>query len=384
MRTLVMKTENKASIYFDNAASTFLSEKVKLTLLNTLDGFYGNPSSIHSIGEKSKKLLEDARRTFASYFNVEPNKVIFTSGATESNNLAIKGYLETTTKKEIITSRLEHSSIIEVVKKLEKNGYIIHYVDTDDVGRVNPDSLEKLINDNTALVTLGVVNNEIGTIQDYRLIHSICAKHNVCFHSDAAQALGHVDIDWSYFDLITISAHKIHGPKGVGALIITNPNIELSSQIVGGGQENGYRSGTENVVGINAFAVALNEIKKQDTSSIKKLKLYLLDELKRNGIEYLLNGDIEHSSPFILNISLLKYDADTVVKSLSINNVFVSSASACNNNVDEYSHILMALYNSIDRVKSSLRVSFSLYNNLEECSRFAAILGEILRRIAKN
>lgn len=374
-----MKIENtNRTIYFDNAASTFLSEKVKSALVNTLDTFYGNPSSIHMMGERSKKLIEDSRLVFAKYFSVSPKQVIFTSGATESNNLAIKGYLACTDKKEIITSPIEHSSIIEVLKKLEGRGYIVHYVKVDEIGRVDLSSLDSLINSNTALVTIGVVNNEIGTIQDYVSISSICKKHNVPFHTDAAQGLGHVDIDYRYFDLVTISAHKIHGPKGVGSLVIINPKIKITAQLDGGGQENNYRSGTENVSSIYAFSVALKENKSVDYQSIKQLKLAILKGLDDKGIKYLLNGDVEHTSPFILNISLLGYDADTLVKTLSINGVYLSSASACNNNVAGYSHILMALYHSTERTKSALRISFSRFNTLEECHRFAEILFNVL------
>ena len=367
-------------VYFDNAATTQISKKVKTSIFNTIDNFFANPSSIHFLGKKAKKLVEEARKTISSKFGVPTSNIIFTSGATESNNLLIKGHLKTTKKKEIITTTIEHDSILSVFKELEEKGYAVHYLDVDTFGHIDLNELKKIINKNTALLSISVVNSETGAIQNYKEISKICRENHVLFHGDAAQSLGLSNIDYSFFDALTISAHKIHGPKGIGALVFIN-DIALVPEILGGGQENNYRSGTENPAGIYGFKIALQEIDYRDEIYVKTLKEHILNELEKHQIDFKINGDIETDSPFILNLWIKGFDSVTITESLSLNGICVSTGSACINNTTAYSHVILSMFGSEERARSSIRLSFSKFNNIEECDLFVEVLKNIIYKL---
>ena len=286
-------------IYLDNAASTQIHEDVLNSMLPYLKEQYGNPSSIHRYGRLTRKAIHKARKQIASLINADPAEILITSGGTESNNTVLMGISSQFPSGQIITSSIEHDAILEPCKKLSTNGFQVDYLPVDKFGMINLSDLENIISENTCLVSVMFGNNEVGTIQPIVEISKICHKHNVLFHTDAVQAVGklHVNVDELGVDLLSISSHKLHGPKGIGALYIKN-GVKINPLILGGGQEFRLRSGTENVASIVGFGqaceIAQNHLD-ENISYVKKLQTLLVEKVLDQIPETTFNGHFEFS-----------------------------------------------------------------------------------------
>ena len=352
-------------IYLDNASTTQVSKEV-IKEINRFDlNEYGNPSSIHEFGERALKAMNSARKTLASEINCKPWEIVFTSGSTESNNLAFFGLSRSELgkkKKKIIISAIEHSSIFEICNVLKKEGFKITEIPVDNMGLLNIDMLKKEIDKNTLLVSIIHVNNEIGIIQDIEPIGKICKERGVIFHSDCAQSFGKIKIDVNKIgiNLLTASAHKIRGSKGIGFLYLKG-RVKINPIIYGGGQERGLRGGTENVSGIIGFAKALKIIKKINKEKIKEVRDYFISELEKIGGR--INGSKEKRIYNNINISF-DADAERIVLFLSDKGIMCSTGSACENRKKTESRVLNAIGLKENEINVSLR--FSLNENINK------------------
>lgn len=357
------------TIYLDNAATTAMSEMAVLSLTPFLRDMYGNPSSLHYLGQTAKEHLEGAREKIAKCINAQPKEIYFTSGGSEGDNQAIisaatNGLLKG--KKHIITTAFEHHAVLHTLKKLAKQGFEITYLDVHENGIVTAKQVENAIREDTSLVTIMYANNEIGTIQPICEIGKICREKGVVFHTDAVQAVGHTPIDVvkDNVDLLTLSAHKFHGPKGVGALYC-RANIRLNTLIEGGAQESRKRAGTENVGGIVSMAAALEEnIENMSKNSEKMLKMRekLIDGLLKIPHSK-LNGDRKMRLPSNVNMCFEGIEGEGLLLHLSARGICASSGSACTSGSLEPSHVLLALGLKHEVAHGSLRLSLSEYND---------------------
>jgi cysteine desulfurase len=356
-------------IYLDNSATTKPYDKV-IEYINYINSnIYGNPSSLHTKGIEAEKLIKKARESIALSLKVSEKEVIFTSGGTESNNLAIRGFLEANPRKgkHLITTKIEHPSVLEVYKHLSQKGYEVDFLEVDTEGIIQLEKLKSLIRSDTALISIIYINNETGAIQKLEEVIPIIKALNkeVVIHVDGVQAYGKIDISPKKLgiDLLAISSHKIHGPKGVGALY-ANKNIKLKPILLGGGQEALLRSGTENVSGICGFGLAAEIINKDlelKLSNVKKIKSFFLNNL----INYVENYDIISSDtalPYILNITFEGLRAEVLLHHLEEKNIFVSTGSACSSRKNVYSHVLSALGLDPRKIEGAIRFSFSANN----------------------
>ena len=367
-------------IYADNAATTAMSDKAIGAMLPYLKEVYGNPSSLYSAGQVAKEALEEARAKIAKYLNAEPREIYFTSGGSEADNQALRSLAlngERKGKKHIISTAFEHHAVLHVLKKLEKEGFEVTYLDVHENGLVTAEQVEKAIRPDTAFVTVMYANNEVGTIQPVREIGEVCKRFNVPFHTDAVQAVGHipVDVKADNIDLLSLSAHKFHGPKGVGALYCRR-GMPLVTLIEGGAQESGRRAGTENVGGIVSMSVALGEACENmsaNTEKLIKLRDKLIDGLTKIPHSK-LNGDRNARLPSNVNISFEGVEGESLILDLNQRGICVSSGSACTTASLEPSHVLLALGLPHEVAHGSLRLSLSEYNTEEEIDY---ILGEV-------
>ena len=367
-------------IYADNAATTAMSDKAIGAMLPYLKEVYGNPSSLYSAGQVAKEALEEARAKIAKYLNAEPREIYFTSGGSEADNQALRSLAlngERKGKKHIISTAFEHHAVLHVLKKLEKEGFEVTYLDVHENGLVTAEQVEKAIRPDTAFVTVMYANNEVGTIQPVREIGEVCKRFNVPFHTDAVQAVGHipVDVKADNIDLLSLSAHKFHGPKGVGALYCRR-GIPLVTLIEGGAQESGRRAGTENVGGIVSMSVALGEACENmsaNTEKLIKLRDKLIDGLTKIPHSK-LNGDRNARLPSNVNISFEGVEGESLILDLNQRGICVSSGSACTTASLEPSHVLLALGLPHEVAHGSLRLSLSEYNTEEEIDY---ILGKV-------
>ena len=367
-------------IYADNAATTAMSDKAIGAMLPYLKEVYGNPSSLYSAGQVAKEALEEERAKIAKYLNAEPREIYFTSGGSEADNQALRSLAlngERKGKKHIISTAFEHHAVLHVLKKLEKEGFEVTYLDVHENGLVTAEQVEKAIRPDTAFVTVMYANNEVGTIQPVREIGEVCKRFNVPFHTDAVQAVGHipVDVKADNIDLLSLSAHKFHGPKGVGALYCRR-GIPLVTLIEGGAQESGRRAGTENVGGIVSMSVALGEACENmsaNTEKLIKLRDKLIDGLTKIPHSK-LNGDRNARLPSNVNISFEGVEGESLILDLNQRGICVSSGSACTTASLEPSHVLLALGLPHEVAHGSLRLSLSEYNTEEEIDY---ILGEV-------
>ena len=372
-------------IYLDNAATTPLDEKVLKAMTPYFLEKYGNASSLHSKGQEAKFALEESRKIIAKSINAGTDEIIFTSGGTESNNLAIKGlafaYPE---KKHIIISRIEHDSVLNACKFLESKGYEITYLNVDKDGFVNLRELEKAITSNTLLVSIINGNNEIGTIQDLEKIGKICKERKVFFHTDACQSYTKTEINVKKqnLDLVTLNAHKIHGPKGVGALYLRQ-GIKITPMAHGGGHEKGLRAGTENISGIVGFAEAVKVIKKSDVEKMTKLRNLLISGLEKiKGSN--LNGPIgEKRLCNNINFSFEGVEGEAIGGYLDAKGISSSTGSACSSKSLEPSHVLLAIGLKPEEAHGSLRLSLSKFNTEEEINIVLEKLPKIIARLRK-
>ena len=364
-------------IYFDNAATTEISEKVISEMMKTMKVNYGNPSSTHSHGRNSKAILELSRKTIAEKFNVNPNEIIFTSGGTESNNMIIKTVAISQNIERIISTKIEHKAVLNSIESIAKErGVTILFLDVDEYGLPNKQQLtEHLENsDEKTLVSLMHINNETGTMIDLEEFGKICKSNNALFHSDTVQTIGHynIDLDKINIDFMTCSAHKFHGPKGVGFAYIKNGQT-VKPLIEGGAQERGYRGGTEsihNIVGLKTAIDISYENLENDSKKVKELKDHFIKTVKERIPETKINGkhNVNESSYAILNLCLpINNDKKTILNfKLDLAGISCSSGSACQSGSSQPSHVLSEMLSDDDMKKISLRFSFSKFNTIKE------------------
>lgn len=374
-------------VYADNAATTPVSKSVFEAMEPFYTKYYGNPSSLYSVGRDAKKPLELARETVADCLGALPNEIFFTSCGSESDNWALKGIVHELVKKgkkHIITSKFEHHAILHSCEALEKEGFEVTYLDVHKDGLVRPEELEAAIREDTALVTIMYANNEIGTIQPIPEIGAICKKHGVLFHTDAVQAAGnvHIDVKEQNIDLLSLSGHKFHAPKGVGVLYIRK-GIKMPNLIDGGAQERGRRAGTENIAGIVGLSVALKEAcatMDERTKRLTKMRDRLINEalkIERSR----LNGDRTKRLPGNINMCFEGIEGESLLLMLDLKGVCASSGSACTSGSLDPSHVLLSIGLPAEIAHGSLRLSFSDQNTEEDIDYIIDILPKIVERL---
>ena len=364
-------------IYFDNAATTEISEKVISEMMKAMKVNYGNPSSTHSHGRNSKVILELSRKTIAEKFNVNPKEIIFTSGGTESNNMIIKTVVIAQNIERIISTKIEHKAVLNSIESIAKErGITILFLDVDEYGVPNKQQLIEYLenSDEKTLVSLMHINNETGTMIDLEEFGKICKSNNALFHSDTVQTIGHynIDLDKINIDFMTCSAHKFHGPKGVGFAYIKNGQT-VKPFIEGGAQERGYRGGTEsihNIVGLKTAIDISYENLENDSKKVKELKDHFIKTVMERIPETKINGkhNINESSYAILNLCLpINSDKKTILNfKLDLAGISCSSGSACQSGSSQPSHVLSEMLSDDDMKKISLRFSFSKFNTIKE------------------
>ena len=362
--TSVGKRKEKGHvIYADNAATTKMSEAAVQTMVSVINEDYGNPSSLYSIGQRAKEILEEARKTVAEAIGAEPQEILFTSGGSEADNQAIRSMAEEGRKKgktHIVSTAFEHHAVLHTLEKLKKEGFEVTLLDVHEDGLVRPEEVEQALREDTCLVTVMYANNEIGTVQPIREIGAICRKHGVPFHTDAVQAVGHipVNVKADQTDLLSASAHKFHGPKGVGFLYARR-GIRLTNLIEGGAQERGKRAGTENVPGIAAMATALKEAvgnMERNAALMEARRDQLIEGLRRIP-HSALNGDAKHRLPGNVNFCFEGIEGESLLLLLDDKGIEASSGSACTSGSLDPSHVLLAIGRVHDVAHGSLRLS---------------------------
>ncbi|MDF2670332.1 MAG: cysteine desulfurase [Paenibacillus sp.] len=379
------------SIYLDHAATTAVHPQVWEAMLPYFTNQYGNPSSLHSFGRETKIALSRARDGIAECLNCSPAEWMFTGSGTESDNTAIFGaaarYGQASGKRHLITTQIEHHAVLHACRHLEKQGYEVTYLPVDQSGLVKLADVEAAIRHDTFLISVMYGNNEVGTVQPIRDIGELARERGIVFHVDAVQALGTEDIQLSAMpvDLMSFSAHKLYGPKGVGALYISK-NISIEPLMFGGSQERKRRAGTENVPGIAGFAKAV-----QLAASNREANVQQLDSLREQllaGIEeeagrdgFILNGSRDNRLPHILNVSFPGIDTDIMLMNLDLNGIAAASGSACTSGSLEVSHVLQAMHLSDEVTKSAIRFSVGMDNDRDQIREVSRRIGTILRRI---
>jgi len=373
-------------IYLDNNATTRVAEEVIAAMLPYLTTYYGNASSMHAFGGDLRHKIDQSRQSVAALLGCEPDEVVFTSGGTESDNTAIRGSLALTSgKKHIITSRVEHPAVRSTCRELQREGYRLTELGVDHLGRLNLEELEQAIDDDTALVSIMYANNESGVIFPIERIARICQSQGVLFHSDAVQAVGKLPVDLSKtpIDLLSLSGHKLHGPKGVGVLYIRR-GTAVAPYLVGGHQEFGKRAGTENVPGIvglgKACELALESIA-QENGHVQALRDRLEEGLLRDCLDAHVNGDRGSRLPNTTNISFEYVEGEAILLLLDCHGICASSGSACTSGSLEPSHVLRAMGVPFTSVHGSIRFSLSRYNTEEEIDTVIREMPGIIRRL---
>lgn len=378
-------------IYLDHAATTPIHPEVRKAMFPFLDQYFGNPSSIHRFGREVRHAIDKARIQVAQALNGEPSQLIFTSGGTEADNLALFGVVESMRaqgKNHIITTQIEHHAILDACSYLEKIGYDVTYLPVDNTGLVNVEDVQKAIRPQTALISVMYGNNEVGTIQPIDEIGLLAKEKGVLFHTDAVQAFGMeaIDVQTLPVDLLSISSHKINGPKGVGALYISK-KVKLIPRMFGGSQERRRRAGTENVPGIVGFGQAAEWTaahREAYRHEIETLRRTFIQVLEQNGIHYVVNGHPEKVLPHILNISFPGTETETLLMNLDLEGIACASGSACTSGTLEVSHVLKAMHLDKDLLRSALRFSFGMGNTVEDVKNAADKVSAIVRRLTKS
>ncbi len=398
---------NKKIIYADHSATTKVRPEVINAMINILEGDFGNPSSIHGFGRRAKQCLETARKDIASIINAKEEQVFFTSGGTESNNAVVFGLVKAfeegkfkNKRKHIITSKIEHPSVKEPLEYLQNKGWEINWINVDKEGFINLEELEKVITKETLLVSIIHVNNEIGTIQDLKKISEMCKEKNVLFHTDAVQSFCKIPIDVSQIpvDFMTLSSHKIYGPKGIGVLYI-KASKNLSPLLVGGGQEEQLRPGTENLPGIVGFGVAaklLNSEMKEISKKLRLMQIELMENLIKIDSVMLTGVNIEKVKENILeekylyrlpghvSICIKDIEGENLILQMDLNGIAVSSGSACSSGAMEPSHVLVALDTPNNYVHGSLRLTLGRENTFEDIGYITKSLENIVKRLCNK
>lgn len=371
-------------IYLDNAATTQMSESALEALMYVSKEFYGNPSSLHSQGRQANKLIEESRKIIATCIGAEPEEIYFTSGGTESDNWAIEQALRQKCER-VITSSIEHHAVLNSVERMHQAGVKTEYLPVNEGCVVDANAFETTMKGQKSFVSIMFQNNETGVVQPIKKLSDIVHKDNATsiFHTDAVQAIGHIPINVKELgiDMLSGSAHKFNGPKGVGFLFVRKGN-GISPLIVGGGQEYGLRSGTENVAGIYSMAKALEENVRQiedNSAHIKKLELQLLEELKEKNIEYIINGDNDVRATGIVNISIKDIDGEGLLNMLDMHGICISIGSACNSKSKEPSHVLSAMGMQADRIEEAVRISIGRFNNRDEIELLVSVISSFYK-----
>lgn len=372
------------TVYVDNAATTAMSDEAIAAMMPYLKDNYGNPSSLHTVGQRAKEALEGARAKIAKLLGAEPKEIYFTSGGSEADNQALRSaaYVGLAKgKKHIITTAFEHHAVLHTCKKLEKEGFEVTYLDVHSNGLITAEEVERAIRPDTALVTIMYANNEVGTIQPIREIGAVCRAHKVVFHCDAVQAVGHIPVDVvkDNIDMLSLSAHKFHGPKGVG-LLYCRKGVVLKSFIEGGAQERNRRAGTENIAGICAMAAALETAIAHMPENMKR-ESYLRDKLIA-GLTKIphskLNGDAKVRLPGNVNMCFEGIEGESLLLLLDAKGICASSGSACTSGSLDPSHVLLALGLPHEVAHGSLRLSLSEYNTEEEIDYIIAEVPKVV------
>lgn len=376
-------------IYLDNAATTRMSRDATEVMLRAIYDNYGNPSSLHQAGTNAKKMVDKAREQIAKSIGAVSDEIIFTAGGSESDNLALRGiapYLKEIGKTVIITSQIEHHAVLNTCKVLEKDGFKVIYMPVDEDGRVDIEELErvmKIFKDTLGLVSIMAVNNEVGSIQLIDDIGDLCQEYGVLFMTDAVQALGHIplNVHQSHIDLMSMSGHKIHAMKGVGALYVRR-GIKLESVITGGGQEYHLRAGTENVPGIVSMGNAVETVTRNmdaDKAYYELLRKTFFDELNRLEVNYVVNCD--GGVPNIISLTLPNCESEAMLLLLNERGICVSAGSACTAGSLDPSHVLKALYLDDHDASCTIRISMGQDNSSEDMLKAAQAIAESVKQL---
>jgi cysteine desulfurase len=374
-------------IYLDNAATTKIDDRVLKVMLPYFSDKYGNASSIHTKGQEAKRALEQARKIIAKSINAKPSEIVFTSGGTESNNLAVKGiaFADKDRGKHIITTKTEHDCVLNACRWLEKQGWKVTYLSVDKEGFVSPEQLEKAITKDTILTSIIHGNNEIGTIQNLEELGKICKSRGVLFHTDACQSFTKtlLDVKKQHLSLVTLNAHKIHGPKGVGALYVRE-GVKLEPLSHGGGHESGLRSGTENIPGIVGFAKAVKIARKKDIKKMSRLRDFLINGIEEKISGSKLNGPRDNKRLCNnVNFSFAGVEGEAIGMLLDAEGICSSTGSACSSKSLEPSHVLLSIGLSEEEAHGSLRLSLSKFNTEQEINKVLEIMPEIIKKLRK-
>ncbi len=372
------------TVYADNAATTQMSKSVLDSMMPLLTDIYGNPSSLHTIGQIAKEHLEAARETVANCIGADPKEIYFTSGGSEADNQAIRSaaYIGARKgKKHIISSKFEHHAVLHTLDALKKEGFTVTLLDVYSNGIVKPEDVANAITDDTCLVTIMTANNEIGTVQPIAEVGKICKEKGVLFHTDAVQAVGHIPVNVKDMncDMLSVSAHKFHGPKGVGFLY-ARKGILLTNIIYGGAQERNKRAGTENMASIVGMATAIKEATdnlEENAKKVTAMRDRLIDGLK--GIERSrINGDLEHHLPGTLNMCFEGIEGESLLLLLDARGICASSGSACTSGSLDPSHVLLSIGVPVEIAHGSLRLSISEYNTMEQMDHIVKSVPEVV------
>lgn len=377
-------------IYLDHAATSPMHPEVIERMIEVMKSEYGNPSSIHYFGRSARHIVDEARFALANSIGAKANDIIFTSGGTEADNHAIFGTAESCRDrgKHIITTQIEHHAVLHACEELEKQGFEVTYLPVDPNGRVSVKDVEDALREDTILVTIMYGNNEIGTLQPIKEIGELLAEHPAKFHTDAVQAYGleKIDVQDLKVDLLSVSAHKINGPKGIGFLY-AHPDVKLSSRLFGGEQERKRRAGTENVASIAGFEEAVRitqkemETKREELHSLRKL---FMNKLKQEDAVFELNGSLDYSLPHVLNLSFPGTNVEAMLVNLDLAGIAASSGSACTAGSIDPSHVLVSMFGKGSvKPQNSIRFSFGLFNTTEQAESAAEQTAKIVKRLAK-
>ncbi|ENH97078.1 iron-sulfur cofactor synthesis [Gracilibacillus halophilus YIM-C55.5] len=376
------------AIYLDHAATTPMHPKVIEAMTTVMQDTFGNPSSIHGFGRQARKLLDQARRVAAQSINANEKAITFTSGGTEADNLALLGvaYANQDKGKHIITTKMEHHATLHTAEHLEKQGFSVTYLDVDDAGHIQLDQFDEALTDQTILVSVMMVNNETGVIQPVEEIGERLANHQAYFHSDAVQGFGMIpiDVEQMQIDLLTVSSHKINGPKGIGFLY-AGTEVILDPRQHGGEQERKRRPGTENVAGIVGFQQAIelvNEHRYENYETYANYRKQFLNTLEDEGVDFTVNGDLQKTVPTIVNISFPGANVEAMLTNFDLSGVAASSGSACTAGSVEPSHVLCAMFGEDHpSTTNSIRFSFGLANTDENVTKAAQKVAAIIHRL---
>ncbi len=374
--------------YADYAATSPIHPDVVEEMTEVMHHIYGNPSSIHAYGREARKIIDEARNVIAKSIHANFNEIIFTSGGTEADNMALIGtaYANKDKGKHIITTAIEHHAVLHTCEFLEQNGFEVTYLPVDKTGRVSVEDVKNALRDDTILVSVMFANNEVGTIQPIAEIGQLLSEHQAYFHTDAVQAYGllPIDVKKMHIDLLSVSAHKINGPKGIGFLY-ENTGVRLQPYFYGGEQERKRRAGTENVPGIAGFKKAIEIIQKDRQKKYdfyEQLREKFIQRLKEESINFKINGSESNYLPHIINVSFPGTDVEAFLVNLDLEGISASSGSACTAGSLEPSHVLRAMYGSeSDELFNSIRFSFGLGVTLEDVEDIAKITAKVVKRL---